>query len=490
MAHSHRLGTALALCITLLTSAVGLAQNATSAIDIGSHRELFVDHYLIEKLDGATLQLHHPQPAGTAITFDRPYEGVFSGYVTVIKDGPAYRMYYRGLAASKEGEALHSVDTEITCYAESRDGIRWDKPNLGLFEINGSRDNNVILARTPACHNFCPFLDTRPGVDAGQRYKGVGGHGKYGLLALVSPDGIHWTKLQDKPIFTKGAFDSQNLAFWSETENCYVCYFRSFKKVGETGYRWISRTTSKDFLTWSDPVEMHFGDVPAEHFYTNQTGPYYRAPHLYVAVFARFMPGREVVSKEQAARLGIVGSYFSDLSEACLMTTRGGDRYDRTFMESFVRPGQGEANWVSRTNYPALGIVPTGENEMSLYVQRHYAQPSHHLQRLTLRSDGFVSVNAPYRGGEMVTRPLTFSGKQLTLNFATSAAGQIQVEIQDAAGRPIPGFTLADCPPFYNDQLDYVVAWKNGGDVSRLAGKPIRLRFVMKDADLYAIRFR
>ncbi len=162
---------------------------------------------------------------------------------------------------------------------------------------------------------------------------------------------------------------------------------------------------------------MHFGDVPAEHFYTNQTGPYYRAPHLYVAVFARFMPGREVVSKEQAARLGIVGSYFSDLSEACLMTSRGGDRYDRTFMESFVRPGQGEANWVSRTNYPALGIVPTGENEMSLYVQRHYAQPSHHLQRLTLRSDGFVSVNAPYRGGEMVTRPLTFSGKQLTLIF-------------------------------------------------------------------------
>jgi hypothetical protein len=202
------------------------------------------------------------------------------------------------------------------------------------------------------------------------------------------------------------------------------------------------------------------------------------------------MPGREVVSKEQAAKLGIVGNYFSDLSDACFMTTRGGNHYDRTFMESFVRPGQGDSNWVSRTNYPALGIVPTGENELSLYVQRHYAQPSHLLQRLTLRPDGFVSINAPYRGGEMITKPLTFSGKKLTLNFATSAAGQIQVEIRDATSQPIPGFTLADCPPFYSDQLEYVVAWKNGSDVSRLAGKPIRLRFAMKDADLYAIRFR
>ena len=235
---------------------------------------------------------------------------------------------------------------------------------------------------------------------------------------------------------------------------------------------------------------MDFGNVPPEQYYTNQTTPYYRAPHLYVAIFARFMPDREVLTQEQATKLGVVGDYFSDTSDACFMTTRGGNRYERTFMESFVRPGLGAANWVSRTNYPALGIVPTGENEMSIYVQRHYTQPSHHLQRLTLRPDGFVSVNAPYAGGEMITKPLAFSGKELTLNLATSAAGQIQVEIQNPAGQPIPGYALSECPPIFNDELKHVVAWKTGSDVGKLAGQPIRLRFVMKDADLYAIKFR
>ena len=476
---------------TILTLvAAATARTPSSTIDIGSRRELFVDQYLIDKLDGATLRLHHPQPAGVAIRFDRPYEGVFAGYVTVIQDGPTYRMYYRGLSATKEGEALHSVETEITCYAESRDGIHWDKPNLGLHQVSGSRDNNVILTHTPACHNFCPFLDTRPGTEAAQRYKAVGGHGKSGLLPFISADGIHWRQSGEQPILTRGAFDSQNLAFWSESEDCYVCYFRTYRKIGETACRWISRSTSKDFLNWSQPVEMDFGDAPPEQYYTNQTEPYYRAPHLYVAIFARFMPGREVLSAEQAGKLGIVGNYFSDLSDACLMTSRGADRYDRVFMESFVRPGPGAANWVSRTNYPALGIVPTGENEMSLYVQRHYSQPSHYLQRLTLRPDGFVSVNASYRGGEMLTKPFVFSGKALTLNFATSAAGAVQVEIQDATGRPMPGFALTDCPPMFNDELEHVVTWTDGGHVSKLAGKPIRLRFTMKDADLYSIRFK
>ncbi|HSW44985.1 MAG TPA: hypothetical protein VLM89_05395 [Phycisphaerae bacterium] len=483
-------------CVGMILGAGLLAGSDTaiaevSGVNIGSRRELFVDRHLIDKLDGASLQLHHPRPADIALRFDRPYEGVFAGYTTVIKDGDTYRMYYRGLAAAADGEANHSVGKEVTCYAESRDGIRWDKPNLGLFEINGNRDNNIVLAMTPACHNFCPFLDTRPGVEPAQRFKAVGGHGKAALLALVSADGLHWKKLQDKPIFTKGAFDSQNLAFWSESENCYVCYFRAGKKIGNKAYRWISRTTSKDFLNWSEPVEMDFGDVPPEHFYTNQTGPYYRAPHLYVAVFARFNPGRQLIaSADQAQRLGIVGDYFSDTSDACFMTTRGGSHFDRTFMESFVRPGMGAANWVSRTNYPALGIVPTGENEMSLYVQRHYAQPSHCLQRLTLRPDGFVSVHAPYSGAEMITKPLVFSGKELTINFATSAAGALQVEIQDAAGRAIPGFALTDSTESFGDELERVVTWKSGADASKLAGQPVRLRFVMKDADLYAIRFR
>jgi hypothetical protein len=109
---------------------------------------------------------------------------------------------------------------------------------------------------------------------------------------------------------------------------------------------------------------------------------------------------------------------------------------------------------------------------------------------MTLRTDGFVSVHAPYDGGELITKPLTFSGRALEINYATSAAGGIRAEIQDASGNPISGFTLAECPEIVGDEIERVVAWKGGSNLTALAGRPIRLRFVAHDADLYSLRFR
>ena len=464
-------------------SANGQEAKEAAVRDIGSRRELFVDGWLIETLKDARLALHHPVPREVVLRFDQPWEGRFSGYVTVLKDGDLFRMYYRG---RPDAGADGSVG-EVACTAESRDGVAWTKPRLGLFEVAGTRDNNVVLANAaPATHNFCPFLDTRPGVPAAERFKAVGGTGKPGLFAFTSPDGVHWKKLADEAVFTQGAFDSQNLVFWSEAEGCYACYFRIFTK----GVRSISRTTSKDFLHWEAPTPMSFGDTPMEHLYTNQTQPYSRAPHIYVATPARFFPGRRVLTPEQAQAIGAHGRYAGDCSDAVFMTSRGGNRYDRTFMEAFIRPGLGPENWASRCNYPALGIVPTGPGEMSIYVQRHYAQPTACLQRFTLRTDGFVSVSAPYSGGEMVTRPLTFEGKSLTLNVATSAAGSVRVEVQDSEGKPLPGYALDEAVPVIGDELERVVAWKAGTDVAPLAGKAIRLRLVLADADLYALRFQ
>ena len=111
-------------------------------------------------------------------------------------------------------------------------------------------------------------------------------------------------------------------------------------------------------------------------------------------------------------------------------------------------------------------------------------------RRYTLRLDGFVSVNAPLAGGELITRPFTFSGKELEINYSTSAAGQVRVEMQDAEGRPLPGFTLEDCEPIWGDHVARTVKWKAGSDVSAQAGKPVRLRFEMSDADLFSLRFR
>jgi len=455
---------------------------ASETIDIGSRRELFVDHHLIDSLDGAALRLHHPHDEGPVLRFDKSWEGLFCGYATVIKDDDLYRLYYRGMpAAGSDGS-----DGECTCYAESKDGIHWTKPTLGLFEMNGNRENNVILAQhAPLSHNFCPMLDSRAGVPDEERYKALAGTRKTGLVAFVSADGVHWKKMREEPVITEGAFDSQNVPMWSEHEQRYVCYFRVFVD----GFRRISRTTSKDFREWSEPVLMHYGDKPIEHLYTNQTHPYFRAPHIYVSVAARFFPGRRVLSVEQAEAIGVHPKYFNDCSDGVLMTTRGGDRYQRTFMDGFLKPGIGMENWVSRTNYPALNVVPTGHDEMSIYVNQNYGQPTSHLRRYSMRTDGFVSAHASYAGGELLTKPLKFDGSQLSINFATSAAGGVRVEIQDAEGLPIPGFTLADSVESIGNEIERTVTWKSGSDVARLAGQAVRLRFVLKDADLYSLRF-
>jgi hypothetical protein len=453
--------------------------------DIGDRRELFVDHRLIESLDGVELRMHEPQDAGPAFYFDRPWEGRFSAYATVLDDHGLFRMYYRGLPRGG-GE----VDA-VTCYAESPDGVNWIKPNLGLFEVAGTRDNNVVLANNTFARNFSPFLDDRPGVPPEERFKAIAGVETKGLLAFVSEDGIRWRQWGEGYIFTNGMFDSHNVAFWSEHEQVYVCYFRTWTGEGFTGFRTVSRTTSTDFQHWSQPVSMSFGDTPMEHLYTNGTKPYFRAPHIYVGLAKRFLPEKAALSVNQTQALINNPERGYDSSDAILMTTRGGDRYDRTFMEAFIRPGNTAADWVARDNTPALGLVPAA-NRRELYIYRmsHYAQDTAHLSRYVLRLDGFVSVHAPYAGGELVTKPFRFEGETLELNFESSAAGELRVELQTAHGVPLAGFAADECDLIFGNEISREVTWRGDAALSDLVGRVVRMRVVMKDADLYSFRFR
>jgi hypothetical protein len=252
----------------------------------------------------------------------------------------------------------------------------------------------------------------------------------------------------------------------------------------------VSRATSPDFIHWSKTVPMRFGDVPLEHLYTNQTHPYFRNPGISVAIAARFMPGRQVVTADEAAVLGVDPTYFKDCSDAVFMTTRGGDLYDRTFREGFLKPGLGLENWVSRANYPALGLIQTGPTEMSLYMNADYAQPTAHLRRFSLRLDGFASVHAGADPGTWTTPPIVFAGDRLELNVATSAAGEVRVELLDVDGAPLPGFAEDDAVPVIGNDLSKVVRWSHGSDVSTAAGRPVRVRFHMQDADVFAFRFQ
>jgi hypothetical protein len=464
--------------VLLLPALAASAQQAPAAqpLDIGSRLELFVDGYLIDAMRGLSLKLHSPQPAGTAISFDKPWEGNVSAYVTVIKDADRYRMYYRGSAdpryirrsALKPGEPEIPPHPEFTCYAESRDGIHWSKPSLGLLEFNGSKENNILWVG-PEAHNFAPFLDANPAAHASARYKAIGRREK-GLTAFQSADGLRWTRIQEAPVITDGAFDSLNVVFWDSIRNHYVAIYRDFRD----GVRTIKFASSKDFLHWTPGRWAEFGDAPLEHLYTNATTAYFRAPHIYLAFPKRFLPER---------------TQFADtpdpgISEAVFMTSRDGVHWDRRFMEAFIRPGRDQRNWVHRNNMVAPNVVRTAGDEISLYISRHYTYPSAYMERMVLRTDGFVSVHADFGGGEFVTKPLLVKGAKLVLNYATSAAGSIRFEIQDPAGKPLPGLALDNSPLLWGDKIEQVIP------LPIPAGFPIRLRFVMKDADLYSIQFR
>ena len=158
-------------------------------------------------------------------------------------------------------------------------------------------------------------------------------------------------------------------------------------------------------------------------------------------------------------------------------------------MEAFLRPGLEPQNWTDRNNHIAWGVVPTGPEEISVYYLQHYQHPSIYIRRGALRTDGFVSVNAPYAGGELLTKLFIFAGGSLRLNYSTSAAGSIRVEVRDDTGSPLAGLSLDRCDEMFGDEIERVVSWGGKSDLSGLVGRPVRLRFAMRDADVWAMRF-
>ncbi|NLB26604.1 MAG: hypothetical protein GX820_07930 [Bacteroidales bacterium] len=112
------------------------------------------------------------------------------------------------------------------------------------------------------------------------------------------------------------------------------------------------------------------------------------------------------------------------------------------------------------------------------------------MRRYTLRKHGFVSASSPMTGGEIITKSVFFEGQNLYLNFSSSAAGEIVVEIQDISGKPFEKYSLEKCTPVFGDSLERVVSWQGGNDISDISGKAVRLRFFLKDADLYSFRFK
>ena len=238
----------------------------------------------------------------------------------------------------------------------------------------------------------------------------------------------------------------------------------------------------EDFLHWTNPVpNIYSDDLPLEHFYTNATTPCPGAEHILLSFPMRFFPDRG----KDIADMAYPGE---GLSDAVLMSSRDGVHWTRTFPEAWIRPGLDQRNWTHRSCTPAAGIIETAPDEWSMYISEHFGWSTNRLRRVTIRPHGFASVRSGYHGGEMITKTLKFSGRTLRLNYSTSAAGSMAVEIQDTTGKPIDGFALTDMAPMCGDALDEAVQWRGGGDLSGIAGKPVRFRFILKDADLFTIR--
>ena len=219
---------------------------------------------------------------------DAPWEGTGTCYFNVFRDGDVFRMWYLGYPLTSEDGTKMANSPGVACYAESKDGIHWDKPDLGLVAFNNSTHNNIVWS-SPSADNFAVLKDPNPACRKGEEYKALAS-GPGGLWAYKSSDGLHWSPLKDSALGIKGAFDSLNLAFWDPLSEQYWCYFRDFHNA----LRDIRVCTSRDFLTWSESQMLSYVDSPDEQLYTNQVIPYYRAPHIFVGFPTRYTerPGR------------------------------------------------------------------------------------------------------------------------------------------------------------------------------------------------------
>ena len=455
-------------------------EDACMIRDIGHRVELFVDEWLIEEKKHVDLRLHPPVKREVVLQRSEPWEDTSIGYYTVFQDGDRVRLYYRGYNGKGEG-----AKDALTCYAESADGVHFAKPNLGLVEWNGTRENNIIWKGVEA-HNVAPFRDTNPNARPEEQYKALGfsekdADGRRGLRGLCSPDGLQWKRMKDEAVITQGAFDSLNVAFWDEVEGRYRCFSRFFEQTEICSARAIQSCSSEDFIHWTEPQPHRYRPgLPREHFYTNATVPCPGAPHIYLSFPKRFEHRRKKLHAHPV----------NGISDAGFMTSRDGVHWDRAFREAWVRPGLDQKNWGDRSNMPAWGILELNNEEFSMYISEHTRFEDTRLRRLTLRKHGFASAHAGADGGEFTTRPLRFTGSQLHMNYSTSAFGFIQVEVQDMMGGPLPGCSLEEMPPLFGDELDRTVTWWPRPYLAEYVGKPVRFRFVMADADLFSIQVR
>ena len=484
---------------------------------LGSRKHVFIDWELVEPGYGLSfggaepesweipcgirLTPHLPRLGQLLVSADRPWEegNAMSGigvYNTLFEDEGRFRLFYDAGDVAGELDADEDLGTQVVLgYAESTDGVNWVKPRVGTANFQGSTDNNLVfgLDASPGrdAHGATVFKD--PSASEDERYKivTIGSYeGRFCVYGAVSPDGFKW-KLIDKPLIPQYLSDVQCIARFDEEKGRYVGYFRGWT-AHEHGTsharRTITYAETEDFTTWPRPqplvtADMH--DSPDTDVYTNGYNPW---------------PGAD-------AHLMFPAFYHrnGDFTDVHMMTSRDGLHWQRTSREPVIRAGEPGTDSQGSV-YAGYGIVSFKAGEWSLpYTPRRASHnsvffdnslPEVGVMAATWRQDGFVSLDADAIGS-FTTLILDFTGSHMELNAYTRLGGDIRVELADAFqdnrrvhAPKIPGRTFEDCDPIRGDHVHKTVTWRGESDLSGWAGKPVRLRFRMRRASIYAMGFK
>ena len=503
-----------------------------NVIEIGTRKQLFIDQRFIQDSEDVSLTMNPPYMGEDPVLIpDRPWEVRIGGYNTVIKEDGLFRMWYDFTPPENDPSGI----TRGVAYAESNDGINWVKPDIGLVEICGNKNNNVVIPRIPNAprgetEGGTVLLDTNPDCLPDERYKfwtkirGIPdedtARGMTGAFwQMYSSDGIYWNVYPDR--IDTAACDTQNVPFWDDRINKYVGYGRTRNPYKGFKVRGVGRIESTNFHDWSEMEEVFRAEeddwrmIPSPEcadriggyvdVYTNAASKYPYAEDVYLMLpsFLYHWECVELVSGhgDEAQDMHI---NYPDTSDIRLLTSRDGISWDQApGKQPFLRIGLSGGSR-SRQLYTAPGFIRV-KDELWNYC---YGSNKNHSGQFDTgtsdntsdrikegifinksRLDGFISVDLPYGGGWILTPPIKFTGTELELNIDTSAGGLASVEIQDINGNIIDGFSNDECEPINGNSTSMKVRFKNNKNLLNLSEKPIRIKVTAYDTKLYSFQF-
>ena len=474
--------------LAAVASASGLVgAERVDLYDVASNRQLFVDSSFFDRSANVHLHVHPARKAEIVLRREKPWESVELNWFSVMQDqGVAdqeakYRMWYE----CYDVPGWDTGDDTSFCYAESRDGVRWTKPQLGLFEYQGSRSNNILFRQIGRAdgrsrvHGTGVFRDPTAPPEA--RYKAVsqgiwqGSTPPYRIAGMVSPDGLKWTRCP-KPICDVFA-DSQDSCFWDPSVGKYVLYGRVGSNIG--------RAESSDFTRFN-PLQLVLQagdrDPPNSNLYNPAARKYPGAANVYLLFPSLYQHEPDTLDIRLAVSRDGVHWTWPEQNAAFIPLGETG-----AFDSKALYMGQGliEAGDEMWLYYSG---APLRHNEGTLERIVHGDQPRAY-RRAVIRRNRFVSVDAGREGGSFVTPPLQFTGNTLTFNVEVRPGGKVRVGLLDEKGEAAPGRAVEDCQAIAGDHFDAVVRWKTGRNVSDRAGRPTRMRVELIDASLYGFQF-